>query len=497
MDRPATTEASLATRLDTVLHPDSGRVIVKLFVPGEDAAVIRSRAAGLAERIAALDESEVERLLEEALRRFGPRHHQLESVFQHHYDLVSHRVTSGGPLSKARYLLIGAYFSHEYAVEAAALCNPSMVAHPDQSDVDSGALRVAISLRQIGEGHISSIGFASAVIGPGDRLAVHDRSGPLMVAQHTSTRHRRDLLAAGMAEEGWDNEVSATVLNALPMDFDDDDFEQALAHVPLDLLARATAQSTLEQLRRTIAASYSLGFPAGIPLQQRVLWPSTPLESKGMEDARFVKFIDESGTAFYRATYTAFDGRHIGSRMLSSPDLQTFDLTPLRGPAARNKGMALFPRLVNGRNLSLCRSDGETTGLTTLDEQSLWQTPVPLHTPQLGWELIQVGNCGSPLETEAGWLVLTHGVGPMRRYAIGAMLLDLNHPERVIARLPGVLLAADDDDRDGYVPNVVYSCGGLLHQGTLWIPYGVGDERVRFANMPVAQVLDAMNWVSG
>ncbi|HCU51778.1 MAG TPA: glycosylase [Micromonosporaceae bacterium] len=492
MHRPDITGTSLATRLEIVLRPDPRRVIVKLFVPGEDAALIRSRAAGLADRIAALDETEVERLLEQTLRRFGSRHHQLEAVFQHHFELVSHRVTDVGDLSKARSVLVGAYFSHEYAVEAAALCNPSMVSHPDQSDVDSGALRVAISLRQIGEGHISSIGFASAVIGPGDRLTVRDRPGPLMVGQRVSSRHDRNLLAAGLAEQGWDNEVSATVLNALPPEFDDDDFDRALAQVPADLMARATAQSTLEQLRRTLAASYSVSFPATIPLEQRVLWPSTPLESNGMEDARFVRFTDDSGMRSYRATYTAYDGRHIGSRMLTSADLTTFDLTPLRGPAARNKGVALFPRTVNGRTLALCRSDGETSGLTTLDDQSQWQTPVPLHTPQQGWELIQVGNCGSPLETEAGWLVLTHGVGPMRRYAIGAMLLDLNHPERVIAQLPGVLLAPDDDDRDGYVPNVVYSCGGLIHEGTLWIPYGVGDTRVRFANIAVDQLLAAM-----
>ncbi|WP_309244184.1 glycoside hydrolase family 130 protein [Micromonospora parastrephiae] len=197
-----------------------------------------------------------------------------------------------------------------------------------------------------------------------------------------------------------------------------------------------------------------------------MLWPTTPAESNGMEDARFVRFVDDS-VPVYRATYTAYDGRNIATRALASTDLRHFEMSPMRGPGARNKGIALFPRTVGGRHLALCRADGETIGLTELDGESRWQSPVPLHAPRDSWELIQVGNCGSPVETDAGWLVLTHGVGPMRRYVIGAFLLDLHRPERVVAHLPGVLLSPDEDDRDGYVPNVVYSCGGLVHDGDL------------------------------
>jgi predicted GH43/DUF377 family glycosyl hydrolase len=352
---------------------------------------------------------------------------------------------------------------------------------------------VAISLRQIGEGHISSIGFATAVLGPGTRLTVGDRSGPLLTGRRSaSARQRRDLLAAGLADEGHDNEVSATVLGSLPEHFDEDDFEQALGRLPTDLLTRNTTHGTLEQLRRMTAASYAMTFPADVPLQQRVLWPSAPSESNGMEDARFVRFVDDHGETSYQATYTAFDGRDIGARRLSSTDLVTFRVAPLRGPATRSKGMGLFPRTVGGRQLALCRSDGETIGLSALDEQNRWQYAVALHTPHRSWELVQVGNCGSPIETDAGWLVLTHGVGPMRQYAIGALLLDLHHPERVIAELPGVLLAPDDSERDGYVPNVVYSCGGLVHAGTLWLPYGASDTRIGFASVPLTTLLDAM-----
>ena len=485
------TTTDLCTRLDATLNPDPRRVIVKLFVPGEDAAHVRSRASAIVQRIANLDDDETGHLLRRTLRRFGDRHHDLETTFRHHYDLVRHRVAQGSDLSPAARLLVGAYFSHEYAVEAAALCNPSMVAHPDQGDLADGQLRVAISLRQIGEGHLSSIGFATAVLGPDTQLLVADRHGPLVTGSRTGVRHHRDLLAAGLAEQGWDTEASATVLDTLAERFDDDELERAMSELPADLLTRPTTQEALEQVRRTTAASYAVSFPVEVPLRQRVLWPATPPESNGMEDARFVRFTGDGGSE-YRATYTAYDGRHIAGRLLRTGDFQHFEVTPLRGSGADNKGMALFPRPVAGRELALCRSDGETLGLTALDARNRWQPLVPLHPPRRGWELIQVGNCGSPLETEAGWLVLTHGVGPMRRYAIGALLLDLEHPDRVIAELPGLLLSPDEDERDGYVPNIVYSCGGLLHAGRLWLPYGMSDSRVGFATASLASLLDAL-----
>ncbi|WP_346536753.1 glycoside hydrolase family 130 protein [Micromonospora sp. DPT] len=482
---------TLAVRHGVTLTPDPRRVIAKLFVPGEDAAVVRTRAGALIDRVAHLDDEETGRLLRDTFDRFGTRHRDLAGTFHHHYDLVRHRIARARDLSPTTRLLVGAYFSHEYAVESAALCNPSMVAHPDQTNLDAGQLRVAISLRQIGEGHLSSIGFATAIVGPGRRLTVADRSGPLVVGQRTGVRHRRDLLAAGLAEEDWDNEVTATVLDALPDRYDEAAFEQVLGNLPPDLLSRSTGLDTLEHLRRIDAVSYATTFPADTALHERVLWPATPAESNGMEDARFVRFTDESGPV-YRATYTAYDGRRIATRALASTDLRRFEVTPMRGPGARNKGVALFPRTVGGRHLALCRADGETIGLTCLDGDNRWQEPTPLHAPRDSWELIQVGNCGSPIETDAGWLVLTHGVGPMRRYAVGALLLDLHRPERVIAQLPGALLSPDPADRDGYVPNVVYSCGGLVHAGELWLPYGASDARVGFATVPVAALVAAM-----
>jgi predicted GH43/DUF377 family glycosyl hydrolase len=482
----------LVSRVDLTMTPDDQRVVIKLFVPGEDAQLAQNRASSLIERILQLDEPEITRLLDDVLARFAGRHHDICSVFQHHYDLVSHRVPAGIELSPAARALIGAYFSHEFSVEAAALCNPSMMAHPDQTDLEPGELRVAISLRQIGEGHISSIGFCTAVLGPGDLIRVEDRSGPLMIGQRTGAKHQRDMLAAGLAEAELDNESSAHVLSALPERFDDEEFEDVLGHLPGELLSRPTTPETLEAIRRIVGTDYAVTFPATVPLDQRVLWPATPAESNGMEDARFVLVDEPDGRTAYYATYTAYDGRHIGGRLLHTRDLRHFEVTALRGPAARNKGMALFPRPVGGRHLALCRSDGETLGLSTRNEQMQWMDAVPLLTPHRGWDLIQVGNCGSPVETEAGWLVLTHGVGPMRRYAIGAMLLDLDEPERVIADLPHGLLEPDEAEREGYVPNVVYSCGGLVHDGRFWLPYGASDVRVGFASVALDRLIAEM-----
>jgi len=465
-------------------------------VPGEDAQIGQNRASSIIERILQLDDDEITRLLDDVLARFSGRHHDICATFQHHYDLVHHRVPPDIELSPSARALIGAYFSHEFSVEAAALCNPSMVPHPDQNGLDAGELRVAISLRQVGEGHVSSVGFCSAIVGPGETIRLEDRGGPLMIGHRIGAKHQRDLLLAGLHEEEIDNEVSAFIMNALPERYDDEEFDEVLIHLPGELLARPTSPQTLDVIRRIVATDYAVDFPPTVPLHQRVLWPATPAESNGMEDARFVPVIEDDGRPAYQATYTAYDGRLIGGRMLHTRDLRHFEVTAMRGPAARNKGMALFPRPVGGRHLALCRSDGETLGLSTRDEQMQWKQAVPLLVPHRGWDLVQVGNCGSPVETEAGWLVLTHGVGPMRRYAIGAMLLDLEEPEHVLADLPAGLLAPDEIEREGYVPNVVYSCGGMVHDGLFWLPYGASDVRVGFASIPLERLLGAMVPVS-
>ena len=321
---------------------------------------------------------------------------------------------------------------------------------------------------------------------------MEDRDPTLMLRQRIGAQHYRNQLSAALIDADIDNEASAYVVSALPDRYTDEEFEDVVGHVPGELVARPAAQETIDRIRHIVSEDYAVSFPATVPLHQRVLWPATPAESNGMEDARFVRVLDPDGRHAYQATYTAYDGRQISGRVIFSRDLRHFEVTRLSGPAARNKGMALFPRYVGGRKLALCRSDGETLGLSVRDDQHRWQAAVPLLVPHRGWDLIQVGNCGSPIETEAGWLVVTHGVGPMRRYAIGAMLLDLENPERVIADLPEGLIDPDEREREGYVPNVFYSCGGLVHDGRLWLPYGAGDVRVGFAGVPLDELLARM-----
>jgi predicted GH43/DUF377 family glycosyl hydrolase len=241
-----------------------------------------------------------------------------------------------------------------------------------------------------------------------------------------------------------------------------------------------------------VSSAYQVTFDDDVALEQRVIMPSAADESNGMEDARFTRFLDADGVVDYRATYTAYDGQQIAPRLLTSPDLRTFHARRLAGSAARNKGMALFPRLVNGRHLALCRADGESTALASSTDGFTWTAQQLVHVPAASWETVQVGNCGPPIETDRGWLVLTHGVGAMRTYSIGALLLDLDDPSIVVGRLEHPLLEPEPAEQDGYVPNVVYSCGGLVHDGLLWLPYGIGDARIGVAYVPVADVLAAL-----
>jgi predicted GH43/DUF377 family glycosyl hydrolase len=386
---------------------------------------------------------------------------------------------------------MGASFTAEYAVEAAALCNPSAVLHPDQSGLGAGQARLALSLRAIGEGHVSSLGFAAAVIGPGATWAFEPRESPAVPGISMPAQWVRDHLRAVLADEGQVDELMHSVLAGLPEVFTASEAERVLTDAHPELLTRPSAMASIEVLRRVMASAYEVSFPADLGLSQQVLFPSTIEERNGIEDARFVRFHDD-GQVDYRATYTAYDGQQIAPRLLISPDLRTFRAHRLAGPAARNKGMALFPRRIDGRHWALCRSDGENTSVATSFDGRIWGRPTLVQRPQESWEVVQIGNCGSPIETDRGWLVLTHGVGPMRTYAVGAILLDLNDPTRVSCRLAEPLLEAGVHERDGYVPNVVYSCGGVVHDGRLWLPYGISDSRIGVAWASIDELLDAM-----
>jgi predicted GH43/DUF377 family glycosyl hydrolase len=487
-----TLTASLARRVVAQLQPDPARVVAKLFLPGEELPLGHSRAGAVIARVLALPEEEVERVAAALLVEFGDRHREYFAMLTDHASMMRSQVQSPPAMSEARSLVLGASFTAEYAVEGAALCNPSAVLHPDQSGLGDGQARVAVSLRGIGEGHVSSVGFTSALVGPGPAWTFETRALPIVAGSSTAAYWQKTHLRAVLADEGRIDGLARSVLSHLPAVFTGIDLEHALAEERQDLLTTPGGQVTVELLRRLVASAYAVGFPADLELSQQVLLPSAPDESNGMEDARFVRFTADDGSIEYRATYTAFDGRKIAPRLLISPDLRTFQAHRLAGPAARNKGMALFPRTVGGHYRSLCRSDGESTSVATSIDGLVWSAPEVIQAPAASWEVLQVGNCGPPIETDRGWLVLTHGVGPMRIYSIGAMLLDLDDPTRVVAHLERPFLQPTAQEQNGYVPNVVYSCGGIVHDGLLWLPYGIGDARIGVAWVPVDELLNEM-----
>ena len=480
-----------ARRTGHEVRPDPARVVARLFLPGEEPLLAHSRAQEVVNRVMALDEAEVERLVAQLVEVFAPRHLDYAALLISHASVVASHVPDARRLSAPRTLLLGATFTAEYAVEGAAVCNPSAVPHPDQTGLEAGQLRIAVSVRGIGEGHVSSIGFRSALVGPQACWSWSSAGHPVSAGVVSPASWRRAHLRAVLADQGDVDELAQGVLRSLPVRFSAADLEHALAAMPRHLLSRPGASTTTQLLRQLVSSAYEVAFDDDVALEQRVLMPSAADESNGMEDARFTRFVDADGTVDYRATYTAYDGRRIAPRLLVSPDLRAFRAHRLAGPAARNKGMALFPRLVNGRHLALCRADGESITVASSTDGFTWTGQQLVHEPSRSWETVQVGNCGPPIETDHGWLVLTHGVGAMRTYSLGAILLDLDDPSAVLGRLAQPLLEPEPADQDGYVPNVVYSCGGIVHDGLLWLPYGIGDARIGVAYVPLAEVLAA------
>ncbi|MHA6623161.1 glycoside hydrolase family 130 protein [Pseudonocardia sp. DLS-67] len=481
------------TRLDTALTADPARVLARLFVPGHElVGATESRATGVLARICALPEEEVRSTLRNVLARYPGRHRDLRSTLAAHYEEIAHRVPDGNALTEERRTLIGAWFTHEYSIEAAALFNPSIVPHPDQSGLPTGHLRFVMSLRAVGEGHVSSVEFRTGVLGAGNELSLDDPGPHVETGRSSEAVLDRALFAAMLAEDGSDAESASFLIGSVPARFGEPELERAIEALARQQVTRHGAARTTERARRIARCSYEVVFSPRSTIAERVLWPHGPSEAGGMEDARFVRVVSDDGTATYRATYTAFDGDRIAPQLIETPDFRRFRMSQLSGPAAKNKGMALFPRTVGGRHVALSRWDRENNAIATSPDGFSWGEPRTLQAPTRTWELTQTGNCGSPVETDRGWLVLTHGVGPMREYAIGALLLDLEEPSRVIGALREPLISPRDDERDGYVPNVVYSCGALLHGDRLLLPYGASDASVRFAIVDVPLLLDQL-----
>ena len=406
-------------------------VVRPFHIPIDPANPGSGRVGRIIDQVLALNEERAEDVLELVLRDFEARHWQTRHVFIERYRQIAGVLGLNGGISPIKHQLIGAYFCHEYSYAAAALMNPSIVPHPDQTGLSRGSQRVIMSLRAVGEGHISSIAFREGILSPG---AQFDLAPEPPFA--TAASLRRTDIHPGETIEVHRHEDS-------------------------------TISGTL-------------------------IFPITPAQSNGLEDLRLVQFAHDDGRIEWIGTYTAYNGREIRSEFLRTDDFRSFRMQPIRGPAARNKGMAMFPRRIGGEYMMIGRQDGENLFLIRSPEIDHWSEGELLLTPRYPWELVQIGNCGAPIELDEGWLMLTHGVGAMRKYSIGAVLLDKQNPSKILARTVEPLLSPADEDREGYVPNVVYTCGGLRHGDLLFIPYGVADSSVAFAFLPIASLLAAM-----
>lgn len=476
-------------RHEVTLLPESSRVIIRPFIPADV-----HRITTVIGRALALTEEEVVAELAAVRAEFASRHLDIESLLRSHYAKVRQHVFTQRPLSSARELLIGALFSGEYALESAAIFNPSIVPHPDQRGLAPGGLRFIMSLRATGEGHISSIEFRSGVITPEARISLDPVSRFVTVPEivpNPSYKKRRFILK--LHEMGFDDSHAAAVMAPLAESFTRSDLNKSVGTVRHDAQPVAhDLQRTLECIQWLADCNYELRFPATVAVSERIIFPVSPNETNGIEDARFVRFVDDDGGVLYYATYTAYNGRAILPQLIETEDFLHFRILTLNGSAVQNKGMALFPRRIAGRYAMLSRQDDENLFVMFSDSPHHWSDPQVILRPCEMWESVKIGNCGSPIETEAGWLVITHGVGPMRKYCIGAALLDLDDPSKVLGRLREPLLAPEGNEREGYVPNVVYSCGSLLHGRELILPFALSDRASAIASVSLDDLLAAL-----
>lgn len=478
-------------RSELVLCPDSSRVVIKPYFEEVDAT--RDR---ILETVLAYDEEQAEALLREILKEFEGRHIDFRGLLNERYRQIAGLVELPGNLTETQRMLLGGHFLSEYALESAALFNPSIVPHPNQSGVSDGSLRIVMSLRSIGEGHISSIEFRTGMVDGLGNVSIDPPSNCVSAAMRTSNPvyHRRAFRNVLRDIEAT-HPLCKAIIDDLGQTFTRPELDSAINSV---IAASGTGQGRIErdivaELQFLAECNYTVKFPTALPLSERILMPQSPSERNGIEDARFVKFQDDDpGTPVYYATYTAYNGRVTLPQLIETNDFTEFRMSTLNGRAATNKGMAIFPRKIKGRYVALTRSDGCNNYLSKSEDLYYWDEAALLTVPRFPWEILKVGNCGSPIETDRGWLVITHGVGAMRKYCIGAMLLDLEDPSRVISRLPEPIVTPNENEREGYVPNVVYTCGALAHNGWLVLPYAMGDYATTVGRIHMDELLDAL-----
>ena len=469
-------------RLDKKFYPDFSRVIIKPHVPKEEARIKR-----LIARVLNLSEQKTEQILQRVLANFSDRHKNIWDAFDKNFNEIKRFIPENAPMSNNRRALLGAYFSSEYSIQAAAFFNPSIVPHPDQSGVEEGSLRFILSFRSVGEGHISSIEFRRGVV---DKNCEFTFDAVSRFAERASVAgnpvYDKKTFFMKLAEmRKTETTISQLVYDLLP-----DEFLLSDLIGVLQMVIDSDHKEVGENIMWLARSNYELQFRLDQDLSEKIIFPASSNDSNGIEDARFVRFVDDDGTVTYYATYTAYNGHNILPQIIETKDFLNFKMITLNGEFSKNKGMALFPRKIDGKYMMISRVDGENLFLMSSDNLHFWQNAELIKKPESEWEFVQIGNCGSPIETDKGWILLTHGVGPMREYSIGVVLLDIENPTKIIGNMSEPLLICNQSEREGYVPNVVYSCGAIIHEDNLIIPYAMSDTCSGIATVSVSELLN-------
>jgi predicted GH43/DUF377 family glycosyl hydrolase len=470
-------------KLPIKITPSSVRALIRPFVPGNAAQVEH-----ILFRVFSTSQEERQKVLKSVYERLDIPDRIIRSIFIRHFENIKSRIPSNIDISDEQKAFIGACFTQQYALESTALFNPSIVLHPVQ-DKDS-TTKFIMSLRAIGEGHISSITFMEGEIDASLNITLKENSPVIHESERKEHLYEKHLFIKKSNELGILSDLNRRVFDHLPEHFTASELEQAMSRLRSSnvSVSNIELENSLNDIRMLALSNFTLNFSTD-NISERAIYPASPSQSNGLEDARFVKFTEEDGSIMYYATFTAYNGKTIMPELLETSDFKEFKVSTLNGSAAKNKGIALFPRKVNGSYMMLGRQDNESLYIMTSDNPYFWHNYQPLAKPTYNWELIQIGNCGSPIEIDEGWLVITHGVGPVRTYSLGAMLLDKDEPRRVIGRLKEPLLEPTKEERFGYVPNVLYTCGAMALGRTLVLPYAIGDVVTTFALVGIDEII--------
>jgi len=480
-------------RKNVLFQPDSSRVIARFLYNNDQ------RSGDLINKVLSLSEKQQRETLIQVLRDYSKRHRSISKIFEKNFNRLTPIFNQLGidpsTLTSAQRGLIGSYFTMEYSIEAAAFFNPSIMEDPDQTGLAPGEKRVIISFRATGEGHISSIVFRSGILDRDNNIIIEPPGrmleSPERVKNHTY--HKDSFLRKLQEMQSPANAVAYTAMQEkLPETFVYEELKKYVEETRLLMGGSTVDEVLLNEILWLASSHYEMDFSVDTSISERVIFPIAHTEMKGIEDARFVKFTEANGEITYYATYTAYDGITILPKLLFTQDFYHFTVLPIHGEIAQNKGMALFPRKVHGLYAMLCRADGMNNYISFSSNMTVWRKSTLLQEPRFPWELVQMGNCGSPIETPEGWLVITHGVGPVREYSLGVSLLDLESPEIEIGRLDTPILVPNDLEREGYVPNVVYSCGSIIHNDSLIIPYAMSDYASTYATVNVSELLSEL-----